>query len=418
MDDTKYILKFVQDNPLNLDGYLKLGGFSALNKALSFKSDEIVDMVIDSKLRGRGGAGFETGIKWSSIDRESDQRYILVNADEGEPGTFKDRYIIDNCPFVLLEGLIIAAYAIRATKAYIYIRGEYSAELLTLYNAIDILKKNNYLGQNILASDFSLEIELKLGAGSYVVGDETALINSLMGNRGNPMLKPPYPSKSGLWAKPTIVNNVETISCIPLIVSKGSEWFKNVGVKDCPGPKLFSVSGSIMKPGIYEFPMGVKLKEIVSVAGGIDGDLKAVQIGGTAGPIYGTQALDYKLDYSSMVTYGGSLGSGALVFMNSQVSMVEILELTIRFFADESCGNCLPCRLGTRQLLHMMTKIISGQGQLKYLDQMRNIVSTMNCSAFCPFGKSVSVPVLSILDNFTDELIKFINEQTYSREMH
>lgn len=417
MPATKYILQYIQKKALDIEEYLSLGGTDALAKALSFRPHEIVDMVIDSKLRGRGGAGFETGLKWSSIEKDAEERFLLVNADEGEPGTFKDRYIIDHCPFLLLEGIIISAYAIGASKAYIYIRGEYSAELVTLYNAIDILKKCNYLGNNILGTAYSLEIELKLGAGSYVVGDETALINSLMGNRGNPTLKPPYPSQSGLWSKPTIVNNVETLSCIPLIIKDGPECFSKIGTRECPGPKLFSVSGSIKDPGIYEFPMGIKLKEIVKAAGGIDGDLKAIQVGGSAGPIYGTQALNYKLDYSSMLSYGGSLGSGALVFMNNQVSMVEILELTIRFFADESCGKCLPCRLGTRQLLHIITKIISGQGQVKYLDQMRNIVSTMNCSAFCPFGKSVSVPILSILDSFNDELVKFINEQAYAREM-
>lgn len=417
MAETNYILKFASETPLDIDNYIGLGGFKGLVKCFELKPYEIVDEIIDSKLRGRGGAGFETGLKWASLKGDSSEKYLLVNADEGEPGTFKDRYIINHCPFLLLEGVLIAAYAIGAPKAYIYIRGEYLKEFNQLNLALEILKNNNYLGNKILNTDFYLDIELKQGAGSYVVGDETALINSLMGNRGNPLLKPPYPTQSGLWGKPTLVNNVETLACVPLIVQNGATWFRSIGIEECPGPKLFSVSGNVNKPGIYEFPMGTKLKEIIKDVGGIEGVLKAVQIGGTAGPVYGPEALGYKLDYSSMRSNGGPLGSGALVFMNSKVSMVEILEVTIRFFADESCGKCLPCRLGTRQLAHIISKIISGQGELKHIDQMRNIVSSMRCASFCPFGKSVAVPVLAIIDNFGDEIVKFINEQLYVREM-
>lgn len=406
MTSSQDILKFVNHKiGLDLDGYKCLGGFEGFKRALELRPSEVIDEVIDSKLKGRGGAGFDTGLKWASMPKNNEVKYLVVNADEGEPGTFKDRYIIDNCPFLLLEGLLIAAYAISANKAFIYVRGEYQHEVNELQDAIALLKWNNLLGDNILDSEFSIDVEIKRGAGSYVVGDETALLNSLMGNRGNPLLKPPYPTQKGLWGKATLVNNVETLACVPIIMTNGSEAFRNIGSKDCPGPKLFSLSGQIANPGIYEFPMGAKVSDLLLASGGMEGTFKAVQIGGTAGAIYGPQALDYKLDYSFMKKCGSGLGSGALVFMNDTVSMVEVLDIIVRFYADESCGKCMPCRFGTKQLKHIASKIIKGGGSKKDLVKMKNIVLAMSSSSFCPFGKSIALPVLSLLDGFGAEII-------------
>ncbi|MHB0896527.1 MAG: complex I 51 kDa subunit family protein [Spirochaetales bacterium] len=416
MNDTQCITKFATlANPLDIDAFAASSGFSGLRKALAMSPVEVVAEVKRSGLRGRGGAGFPTGLKWESIAID-DERYLVCNADEGEPGTFKDRFVLEHAPFLVLEGMAIAAYAIGARTGYIYVRGEYPHIVGSLSSAIASAVKAGYLGEHILGGDFAFNVEVRIGGGSYVVGDETALLNSLMGNRGYPFLKPPFPTEKGLWGKPTIVNNVETLAYVPYIFARGAEAFASIGSPDSPGLKLFSVSGHIAHPGVYEFPMGSTVRELAAAAGGAIGNLKAIQIGGTAGPIFDAAALGYSLDFVSMRKVGGALGSGALVFMNTTVNMAQVLDVTMRFFAEESCGQCFPCRYGTRQLAFMANKIASGQGKAEYLDLMRETARVMVGSSFCPFGQSIALPLESLLDGFGDEVLSFVKQQEFLKE--
>jgi NADH-quinone oxidoreductase subunit F len=402
-------------DPIDIAAYRKTGGFSGLKRAVSGTPEAVVDSITASGLKGRGGAGFDTGAKWASLVREG-ERYVVCNADEGEPGTFKDRYIMEKVPFLVIEGLTSAAYAVGSRKGFIYIRGEYPEVEEIVRRALDTARDAGFLGKNILGSGFDFDIEIKKGGGSYVVGDETALLASLMGNRGYPWMKPPFPTEKGLWDRPTVINNVETLAYAALILNLGPEAFKSIGPPESPGPKLFCASGHVKSPGVYEFPMGTPLREVLEKAGGMKGSFKAVQIGGTAGPIYDEKALDYPLDYSSLRHRGGALGSGALVFLNSTVGMAQVLEVVARFFAEESCGQCFPCRYGTRQLHFMADGIARGTGKLSYLDLIRDTIKTMDGASFCPFGQSVILPVATILDNFGEELELFIKQQVYMKE--
>lgn len=416
MNDTQFIGRFAAlGNPLDIDAFAVSSGFSGLRKALAMAPSEVVAEVKRSGLRGRGGAGFPTGLKWESIAGD-DERYLVCNADEGEPGTFKDRFVLEHAPFLVLEGMAIAAYAIGAQTGYIYVRGEYPQIVASLSSAIASAVKAGYLGEHILGGDFAFKVEVRKGGGSYVVGDETALLNSLMGNRGYPFLKPPFPTEKGLWGKPTIVNNVETLAYVPYIFAHGAEAFASIGTPDSPGLKLFSVSGHVVHPGVYEFPMGSTVRELAAAAGGAIGNLKAVQIGGTAGPVFDAAALNYSLDFASMRKAGGALGSGALVFMNTTVNMAQVLDVTMRFFAEESCGQCFPCRYGTRQLAFMANKIASGQGKVEYLDLMRDTARVMVGSSFCPFGQSIALPLESLLNGFGDEVVSFVKQQEFLKE--
>ncbi|MGM0432127.1 MAG: complex I 51 kDa subunit family protein [Spirochaetota bacterium] len=400
----------------NIEAYMHMGGYHGLKIALDMDKSDVVKEVQDSKLRGRGGAGFPTGKKWAGVP-PGEETYVVCNADEGEPGTFKDRYIMENTPFILLEGMTIAAYAVGAVKGFIYIRGEYPQVTHTLKKALEQARSRNMLGENILGSDFSFDIEITRGGGSYVVGDETALLSSLMGRRGFPWMKPPYPTEKGLWDRPTVVNNVETLSYIPLILSHGAAEFSKIGVEGSTGPKLYSVSGHVHAPGVYEFPMGIPVEDLLEAAGGVQGQLKAVQIGGTAGPIYDTSALSLQLDYDAMQAAGGTLGSGAVVVMNSKTNMAGVLDVSMRFFAEESCGQCFPCRYGTRQLNYMAQRIAAGTGRQNYLALMQDTGEVMKATSFCPFGKSVSIPLNSLLKYFGDEVKGFIQQQDYTKEV-
>lgn len=410
MQETDWFTRF-RDLPAGLDTYLNNDGFKGLERALSMTPDKVISEVEDARLLGRGGAGFPTGKKWRSIIA-AEEVYIVCNADEGEPGTFKDRYIMTNAPYMLIEGMMIAGYATGSGKGYIYIRGEYPDVSKKIEAAIEEVRNAGIsVGKNS-----SFTIEVKKGGGSYVVGDETALLHSLMGYRGTPWKKPPFPTQQGLWDKPTIINNVETLACIPLILSRGSEWFRGIGTPESPGPKLFCISGMVADPGVYELPIGTTIQDLIDSAGGVIGDFKAVQIGGTAGPIYNREALLYHLDFASMRKYGGVLGSGAVVVLNSTVSMTEVLEVEMRFFAEESCGKCFPCRYGTRQLTYMAKRITTGEGKEVYLDQLQEITDIMKASSFCPFGKSVELPVRTIVENFGDEIRSYIHQQNFVRE--
>jgi NADH-quinone oxidoreductase subunit F len=400
----------------DLEAYIKIGGYDGLKAALDMDKSEVVKEIQNSNLRGRGGAGFPTGKKWAGVP-PSEEAYVVCNADEGEPGTFKDRYIMENIPFILIEGMTIAGYAVGAVKGYIYIRGEYPQVTDTLKKALEKARSQNMLGNNILGSGFSFDIEIKRGGGSYVVGDETALLSSLMGRRGFPWMKPPYPTEKGLWDRPTVVNNVETLAYAALILSHGAAAFSDIGVEGSAGPKLYSVSGHVHAPGVYEFPMGISVNDLLESAGGVQGQLKAVQIGGTAGPIYDTSALSLWLDYDAMQAAGGTLGSGAVVVMNSRTNMAEVLDVSMRFFAEESCGQCFPCRYGTRQLNYMTQRILAGTGKQNYLTLMQDTVEVMKATSFCPFGKSVSTPFNSLLKYFGDELKSFIQQQDCTKEV-
>lgn len=418
MKGTSMLTRFAEaKDPLDIDEYSRLGGFSGLSAALKMPAAAVIETVRRARLAGRGGAGFDAGTKWSTVVEDAENVYVVCNADEGEPGTFKDRYLLENAPYLVIEGLAIAAYAVGAEKAFVYVRGEYPVAAERLRTALSRVRDRGLLSKRNGDSSFTVDVSIKTGGGSYVVGDETALLSSLMGNRGYPMLKPPFPTEEGLWKEPTVVNNVETLACVPLILGNGPDWFRTVGTEANPGPKLFSVSGHVSEPGVYEFPMGVSLAEVLEAAGGVEGTLKAVQIGGTAGPIYPAARTDLRLDYASMREAGGSLGSGALVVMNTTVSMIHVLQLSMRFFSEESCGQCFACRYGTRQLEYMANELAAGRGTVDYLARMRETVDVMDQASFCPFGQSVRFPVMSILDNFGDELTRTITEHEYIQEV-
>jgi NADH-quinone oxidoreductase subunit F len=417
MKQLNYLTGFAKTpDPLDIDQYTRDGGFVGLQRAIGLDRHEVIRTVKSSGLQGRGGAGFSTGLKWSTVHTD-EETYLVCNADEGEPGTFKDRFLMDTAPYLILEGMAIAGYAVGAKKGYIYIRSEYPEITAKLEEAIRRANETGVLGESILGTQFDFSVGIMKGGGSYVVGDETALLSSLMGNRGYPTLKPPYPTEKGLWEKPTVINNVETLACVPLILSRGAEWFSKIGSPESPGPKLYCVSGHVKNAGVYEFPMGIAVGELLDAAGGPDGRLKAVQIGGTAGPVYDERALEYKLDFAHMKEVGGTLGSGAVVAMNTTVNMAHVLEVIMRFFSEESCGQCFACRYGTRQLEYMANRIATGQGRTNYLRLVRETAEVMYHSSLCPFGQSVSLPANTLLDAFGDELRAYIGQQDYVREV-
>ena len=396
---------------VDISSYMKKGGYAGAKKVVKLAPKEVIDEVKKSKLRGRGGAGFPTGNKWSFITNKY-PRYLVANADEGEPATFKDRLLMGHSPHLLIEGMLIAAYAIQAEEGFIYVRGEYPNEAQILTRAAAEAKAKGYLGKDILGSGFSFEVEIKRGAGAYVVGEETALLSSLMGRRGNAWYKPPYPPEEGLWNQPTIINNVETLCCVPLIMNKGAEWFSSIGTPESPGPKLIGVSGHAVNKGIYEYPMGVTIGEVL-IKAGMQGHLKAVQVGGISGPIFAPDCLDFKLDYFNMHKVGGSLGSGAVLAMNHSVSMTDTLEAIAYFFAKESCGKCFPCRLGTHEIYKLAKNIAIGHGKMEYLPLIKQTMQTMFAASFCPLGQSVKQPIGSILDHFGYEIEAFIRKSRY-----
>lgn len=396
-------------DPENIDEYLGVGGYEAWEKALAMKPMDIVEEVKKSGLRGRGGAGFPAGLKWSfTAPIECEQKYVVVNADEGEPGTFKDRLIMEGDPHQLLEGIMICAKAIGATKAYIYIRGEYKLSIQRLKKAIEQCYGYGLLGKNILESGFDLDIDLKIGAGAYVCGEETALIESLEGNRGNPRWKPPFPGVKGLWGCPTVVNNVETLTNIPFIVKNGAEAYRKYGTPDCSGTKVYTILGDVAFPGLCEVDMGTTLRTIINeYAGGMKqgSRFKAALIGGAAGVILSDRLLDVKMDLNSLNQYSAVLGSGAILVMNENTSIVDILWSILRFFRHESCGKCSPCRNGSQQLYDLINKIKKGQGTEDDLDKLLLIADTMQQTSFCALGQSPIMPIRSALDNFRDEFL-------------
>jgi len=389
------------NNPASVDEYEKNNGYAAFKKAIEMQPDKIIDEVKKSELRGRGGAGFPTGLKWSFTASLKSEKFIICNADEGEPGTFKDRIIMEGDPHKLIEGIIIASYAIDANTAFIYIRGEYHNSIKTLENAIENARKKGYLGEKILGTGFSLDLKIKTGAGSYVCGDETALIESSEGKRGNPRIKPPFPGISGLWNKPSVVNNVETLSNIPSIVLNGGIWYKKFGTKNSSGTKIFAVSGLVKKPGCYELPMGVTLRELIyDHAGGmkLNKKFKAALIGGSAaGAFLGKDKLDVKMSYEDLAEHNGVLGSGAVLVLDEDVEIFNVLKNIMEFFIHESCGKCVPCRIGNEILLKKIKDIYENGKTDDDCNMLIKMAKTMKETCLCPLGQSPILPISTAL---------------------
>ncbi|MGD9908448.1 MAG: NADH-quinone oxidoreductase subunit F, partial [Mesotoga sp.] len=358
-------------------------------------------------------AGFPTGLKWEFTQKvRSDEKFVICNADEGEPGTFKDRLIMEGDPHSVIEGMVIAGYAVGASKGYIYIRGEYFESVSSLRDAINKAYEYGLLGQSVLGTEFSFDLSVRLGAGAYVCGEETALIESIEGKSGRPRLKPPYPPVSGLYDKPTVVNNVETFACVPPIIDKGAGWFRSIGTQSSPGTKVFSLCGDLVKRGIVEVPMGTSVRDLVhKFGGGISKGrtLKMVQTGGAAGTFIKPEEMDAELDFDSFKKSGASLGSGVILAIDETHCAVDIAKNLMEFFAHESCGKCSPCREGTRVIVHILNEFSKGRGTVEMFNQLYDISETMEESSFCGLGQSVPIPLRSILDRFKDEFLSHLN---------
>jgi NADH:ubiquinone oxidoreductase subunit F (NADH-binding) len=389
-------------DPEQIDDALAAGGYEALEKALSMPRDHVIDELVASSLRGRGGAGFSAGLKerfTSDAASEIQTVYVICNADEGEPGTFKDRVIMERDPHLLIEGLLIAAYAIGATKAFVYIRGEYHLSIKRVQAAIAAAVERGFAGDNMFGTPTSISVEVRLGAGSYLCGEELTLIESLEGKRGYPRIKPPFPSESGLFGSPTLVNNVETLATIPRIIEKGSDWYTSFGTKDSPGTKIFTLSGDIRRPGYYEVELGVTLRELIyGFGGGIAGDkeFKAALLGGAAGTFVDETVLDTPMGYDSLKEKGGVLGSGAVIVMAEGRSILAMIRSIMGFFEHESCGKCVPCRVGMTQLVRMLDGAVD-------LDRMVHESEYMAASSLCPLGQSPIIPFRSLKRYFSHD---------------
>jgi len=391
-----------------IDYYEKTGGYKSWRKVLKeMTPDQVIDLVKASNLRGRGGAGFSTGLKWSFVPKNTEKpHYLLNNADESEPGTFKDRLLITGMPHSTIEGTMIGSYAIRANVSYIYIRGEFVKEARILEKAIQEAYDRGYLGKNIFGSGYDLDLYVHRGAGAYICGEETGLIESLEGKRGWPRIKPPFPAIEGVFRCPTIVNNVETLACVPYIIERGAEWFKSIGPESGPGPKLFCLSGHVKKPGVHELPMGVSLRDLIyEYGGGIlnDKKLKAVIPGGSSVPVLTADEINVNMDFDSLAKIGSMLGSAGTIVMDEDTDMVDaILNLT-RFYRHESCGQCTPCREGTNWAERLLKKINIGEGTVKDIDLLEEVANHINFRTICPLGDAAAMPIQSFIKKFRHE---------------
>ncbi|MGC9521366.1 MAG: NADH-quinone oxidoreductase subunit NuoF [Anaerolineae bacterium] len=395
-------------DPYSIEEYIAYDGYFALGQAVTeMTPDEVLQTVKASNLQGRGGAGFPTGLKWTFVAQQPDPtRYIVCNADESEPGTFKDRLIVEGDPHAVLEGMALAGYAVGATEGWIYIRGEYEMARDILNHAIEQAVENNLLGDNILGSDFSFHIRVHAGAGAYVCGEETALLNSLEGDRGMPRIRPPYPTVRGFRGKPTVVNNVETLANVPPIVLNGADWFRAIGTERSPGTKVYTMLGDVAVTGLVEAPMGTTLREIIDVYGGgmKDGKaFKAAQTGGSSGTIIPAEFLDVPMDYASMREKGAGLGSGALLICDEDTDIVDLAYVLVRFFKTESCGKCTPCRVGCVQMLESLARLRKGMAKRTDLERLEEIAHYVEASSFCGLGQAAPVPILTGLRYFRDE---------------
>jgi NADH-quinone oxidoreductase subunit F len=392
----------------SIDVYLANGGYTALRKALQeYTPQQLIEVVTASGLRGRGGAGFPAGRKWGFMPKGADvTKYVCVNTDEGEPGTFKDRELVEKDPHQIIEGVIIASYAVGAHRAFVYIRGEFFLGVKRWIKAIDDAYAKGFLGKNILDSGFDLDMSVHRGAGAYICGEETALIESLEGKRGEPRKKPPYPANVGLWGKPTLVHNVETLANVPHIISRGPEWYSSIGTPKSTGPKIFCISGHVRNRGIFELPLGVPLREIIyEHAGGMtfDRKLKAVIPGGASTPMLTPDQVDIPMAFETLEETGTMLGTGAIVVINEDTCMVDVARRLMRFFAHESCGHCTPCRTGTQRIVSILEGLEAGKGQPEDIDTLERTADMIRGLTFCPMGDAASNPVLSSLKLFRDE---------------
>ena len=400
-------------NPEAIDEYIGCDGYEALGKVLtSMTPDEVIETILDSGLRGRGGGGFPTGLKWKlAKGNDADQKYVCCNADEGDPGAFMDRSILEGDPHVVLEAMAIAGYAIGATQGYIYIRAEYPIAVERLNVAIKQAREYGLLGKNIFGTDFSFDIELRLGAGAFVCGEETALMTSIEGHRGEPRPRPPFPAVKGLFGKPTILNNVETYANIPRIILLGADWFKSIGTEKSKGTKVFALGGKIKNTGLVEIPMGTTLREVVEeIGGGIPNGktFKAAQTGGPSGGCIPASLIDTPIDYDNLIAIGSMMGSGGLIVMDEDTCMVDIAKFFLEFTVDESCGKCTPCRIGTKRLLEMLDKITKGQATLEDIDKMEELCYYIKDNSLCGLGQTAPNPVLSTLKYFRDEYVAHV----------
>ena len=403
-------------DPEKIEDYIARDGYKAIEKVLfEMTPEQVVDEMLKSGLRGRGGAGFPTGMKWKFAQQQpKGQKYMVCNADEGDPGAYTDRATLEGDPHSVLEAMIIAGYAIGATKGFIYIRAEYPLAIHRLQVAIRQATELGLLGKDILGSGFDFEIELRFGAGAFVCGEETALLQSIEGNRGMPRPRPPFPAVKGLWGRPTVINNVETLANIPVIINKGADWFSKIGTATTKGTKVFALTGKVNNSGLIEVPMGTTLREIIfDIGGGIRGghQFKAAQTGGPSGGIIPPQFLDTPIDYESLAKIGSIMGSGGLIVMDETDCVVDIAKFYLDFTVDESCGKCAPCRIGGRKLLNYLNKISEGRGTEQDIADMRSICDAMNKASLCGLGQTASNPVRSTLQYFMDEYLEHIHDK-------
>jgi len=415
--EVRIILKNIGEiDPLNIEDYIARDGYMALGKVLTeMTPEETIQEVLDSGLRGRGGAGFPTGLKWRFIrNADGDQKFMICNADEGDPGAFANRRVLEGDPHSVIEGMIIGAFAAGASQGYIYCRAEYPIAVRTMKIAIEQARNFGLLGNDILGSGFSFDLEVRMGAGAFVCGEETALMASIEGQRGEPRPRPPFPAQKGLWEKPSNINNVETYANVPQIILKGAEWFASLGYKKSTGTKTFSMAGDVKNTGLIEVPFGITLREIIyDVGGGIKEDkkFKAVQTGGPMGGCLPESLLDLHMDYEALAEAGSILGSGGLVVMDEDTCMVDIARFFMDFTQDESCGKCTPCRVGTRRILEILTRICEGKGKPDDIDTLRYLCDEINENSLCGLGKGAPNPVKSTLEHFLDEYEAHIYEK-------
>ncbi len=403
-------------NPENIDEYIARDGYSALGRCVSeLSANDVIDIIKKSGLRGRGGAGFPTGLKWEIASRnKADQKYVVCNADEGDPGAFMDRSVLEGDPHSVLEAMAICGYAIGATKGLIYIRAEYPLAIQRLKIAITQARQYGLLGSNIFGSDFSFDIELRYGAGAFVCGEETALIHSMEGMRGEPTNKPPFPAESGFLGKPSNVNNVETFASVPVIITKGWEWFSSIGTEKSKGTKVFALAGKINNVGLIEVPMGTTLREIIfEIGGGIKNGkkFKAVQTGGPSGGCLTEEHLDTPIDFDNLVAVGSMMGSGGMIVMDEDDCMVSIAKFFLEFTVEESCGKCAPCRIGNKRLHELLTHITKGNGTMADLDRLKNMCNVIKDTSLCGLGQTSPNPVLSTMNNFWDEYVAHVTDK-------
>ncbi len=397
-------------NPEEISEYIAKDGYMALGKAISeWKPQQVIDEIKAAGLRGRGGGGFPTGVKWQfAADQKSEDKYVICNADEGDPGAFMDRSILEGDPHAVLEAMMLAGYAIGAHTGYIYIRAEYPIAVDRLNIAIAQAKELGLLGNNILGTDFSFEIEIRLGAGAFVCGEETALIKSIEGKRGMPIVKPPFPAVSGVWGKPTIINNVETFANIPLIILKGAAWFNTIGTEKSKGTKVFALGGNVENTGLVEIPMGTTLRDVIyEIGGGCPNgkNFKAVQTGGPSGGCLTEEHLDEQIDFDNLIKLGSMMGSGGMIVLDEDSCMVDVARFYMDFIVDESCGKCAPCRIGTKRMLELLLDLCEGRGSQATLDELEELGEKIKDTALCGLGQTAPNPVISTMRLFKDEYL-------------